>query len=80
MKPVFLHLIRPEYFKRIKKNQGTSLDKMGKHFPNNSGTQEFRNFGNLKCPLFEFLKFRNPGFLLIRHDESGFWIFEIQNS
>ena len=53
---------------------------MGKHFSKNSETQKFRNFGNLSLPIFEFLKFRNPGFLLIRNDESTFWIFEIQNS
>ena len=39
---------------------------MGKY--KKSETQEFRNFGNLKCPLFEFLKFRNPEFLIIRND------------
>ena len=42
---------------------------MEKHFSKKSETQEFQNFGNLMCPLFEFLKFRLPGFLLIRNDE-----------
>ena len=42
---------------------------MGKEISKNSELQKFRNFGNLRCPLFEFLKFRNPGFLVIRNDE-----------
>ena len=54
-------------------NQGTSLEKMGKEISTKSETQEFRNFGNLRCPLFEFLKSRIPVFLLMRDDES--WIF-----
>ena len=64
-KPVFLHFIRQNYLNQIKKSQGTSLDEMGKHFSKKSETQEFRNFGNLRCPLFEFLKFGNPDFLII---------------
>ena len=42
---------------------------MGKYFSKNSKTQEFQNVGNLKCPLFEFLKFRIPEFLIIENDE-----------
>ena len=34
-----------------------------------SETQEFRNFGNLKCPFFEFLNFIIPEFLIIKNDE-----------
>ena len=47
--------IRPEDLNKIKKNQGNSLEHMGKHFPRNSETQEFRKFGNLRCTLLEFL-------------------------
>ena len=77
-KPVFVHFIRPEYFNKIKKNHGTSLEKRGTFFEK-SETQEFRNSGNLKCPLFdfwkfwipdfEFMKFRIPDFLIIKNDE-----------
>ena len=42
---------------------------MGKHFLMNSGTQYFRNVGNLSLPFFEFWKFRIPGFLIIKNDE-----------
>ena len=35
---------------------------MGKHFSKNSELQNFRNFGNLSLPLFEFLKFWIPVF------------------
>ena len=41
---------------------------MGTYVSKKSETQEFRNFGNLKCPLFEFLKFRIPDFLITRND------------
>ena len=54
---------------KIQENQGTSLGKLGKYVSKKSETQEFRNFGNLRCPLFEFLKFRIPDFLIIRNDE-----------
>ena len=50
-------------------NQGASLDFLGKHFSKDSETQEFRNFGNLSLPFFEFLNFRIPGFLIIKNDE-----------
>ena len=70
---VFLHFIGgPEDFKKIKKNKGASLEKMGKHFSKNSETQYFRFFGNLSLPFFEFLeflKFRIPEFLIIKNDE-----------
>ena len=42
---------------------------MGKHFSKKSETQEFRNFGNLKCPVFEFWKLRIPDFLIERNDK-----------
>ena len=51
------------------KIQGTPLEKMGKEISKNSELQKFRNFGNLRCPLFEFLKFRIPDFLIIRNDK-----------
>ena len=51
---------------------GNIPGKNRKYFSTNSELQDFRNFGNLSCPLFEFLKFRNSGFLLIRNDESTF--------
>ena len=41
----------------------------GKHFSKNSELQDFRNFGNLSLPLFDFLEFRIPGFLIIENDE-----------
>ena len=31
--------------------------------------RNFRNLENLRCPVFEFLKFRIPVFLIIRNDE-----------
>ena len=58
------------------RKSGNILGKNGKK-TEISETQEFRNFGNLMCPLFEFLKFRIPGFLLIRNDES--WFLLIRN-
>ena len=51
-------------------SSGNIPGKMGKPFLEKSETQDFRNFGNLSLPFSEFLKFRNPGFLLIRNDES----------
>ena len=36
-----------------------------------SETQEFRNLGNLSLPVFEILKFRNPGLLIIKMMNSG---------
>ena len=65
--------IRPEYLKQIKKNQGTSLDKMGKHFSKKSESQEFRNFGNLSLPIFEFLKLRIPVFWWLKMMNSWKW-------
>ena len=44
------------------------MEKLG-CFSEKSETQEFRSSGDLSCPLFEFSKFRIPGFLLIRNDE-----------
>ena len=76
-KPAFLHFIRPEYFNEIKKNQGTSLEKMGKYFSRNSETQEFPNFGNLRCPPFwkiEILNswiFANQKWLILENDEKS---------
>ena len=54
------------------KKSGNVPGKIGKSFLKNYETQEFRFFGNLSLPIFDFLKFRNPGFLLIRNDESTF--------
>ena len=42
---------------------------MGKHFSKKSETQEFRNFGNLSLPFFEFLKFRISEIVIIKNDE-----------
>ena len=72
-KPVFLHFIRPEYLNSSRKIREHPWKKMGKRFLKNSETQEFRNFGNLSLPLFEFLKFRFPEFLLIRNVNSWKW-------
>ena len=67
--------ISPFYYTRILElNQEKSGNIPGKNgklfFSKKFETQKFQNFGNLSLPIFEFLKFRNPGFLLIRNDES----------
>ena len=54
------------------RKSGSISGKNGEILLRNSETQEFRNFGNLRCPLFEFLKFRIPVFLIIleNHEKS----------
>ena len=54
---------------KYKKNQGSSWGKYYLWKYENWSFRKFRNSGNLRCPLFEFLQFRIPGFLLIRNDE-----------
>ena len=58
---------------KVRENLGTSWEKYYLWKSENWHFENFRNYGNLMCPLFEFLKLRIPGFLLTRSDES--WIF-----
>ena len=75
-KPVFLHFITPEYFKKIKKNQGTSLEECENIFwgilklknveiVETSGVH-FLNFWNL-----EFLIFDNYNMIILWNDEKS---------
>ena len=73
-----MFLVREARISFILLDQNTSIEsrkirehpwKNGKYFSKISETQEFRNVGNLKCPLFEFLEFRIPEFLIIKNDE-----------
>ena len=68
-KPVFLHFFEQNIWIEWRKIREHPWEKMGKHFSKNSETQDFRNFGNLSLPVFEFLKFRIPVFLIIKNDE-----------
>ena len=67
--PYFFILLDRFTWIKSRKNQGTSLGKMGKHLSTKSETQDFRNFGNLSLPFFEFLNLRIPEFLIIINDE-----------
>ena len=39
---------------KSRKIQGASLEKMEQYFSEKSETQEFRKFGNVSLPVFEF--------------------------
>ena len=61
------------YLKDTRQNQGSSWEKYDLWKGENWNVRNFRNSGNLRCPLFEFLKFRIPDFLIIRNDEFLKW-------
>ena len=65
---MFLHFLRQNDLKNQEKS-GNIPGKNGKYFLRNYETQEFRNFGNLRCKIFAVLKFRIPEILIIKNDE-----------